>query len=85
MHWTIRLLKRLRLLSAHNEENVIGHMVESLRLLDYPNHLYDIFVIADNCTDNTAQAAAKPEPGCTKGLTMKTGKGFALIGYLKNI
>ena len=69
---------------AHNEENVIGHMVESLRLLDYPNHLYDIFVIADNCTDNTAQAAAEAGARVYQRFdNEKRGKGFALIGYLK--
>ena len=45
------------IISAHNEEVVIGNMVESLKQLDYPDDAYDIFVIADNCDDNTAKAA----------------------------
>ena len=45
----------LILIPAHNEEKVIGSLVENLTHLDYPNELYDICVIADNCTDKTAQ------------------------------
>ena len=43
--------------AAHNEQSVIGNMVESLVNLEYDKGLYDIYVIADNCTDNTAEAA----------------------------
>ena len=43
--------------AAHNEETVIENIVHSLINLDYPRELYDIFVIADNCTDNTATLA----------------------------
>ena len=45
------------IISAHNEEAVIANMVESLKKLDYPKEYYDIYVIADNCTDNTAAIA----------------------------
>lgn len=45
----------LLLVPAHNEEKVIGSLVENLLNLDYPNELYDVVVIADNCTDNTAK------------------------------
>ncbi len=49
--------KFMMILPAHNEASVIGALVESLQALDYPKDLYDIYVIADNCTDNTAQIA----------------------------
>ena len=49
--------KFMMILPAHNEESVIGNLVESLQNLDYPKELYDIYVIADNCTDNTAKIA----------------------------
>ncbi|MEO2074243.1 MAG: glycosyltransferase family 2 protein [Bacillus sp. (in: firmicutes)] len=45
----------LLLVPAHNEEKVIGNLVENLLNLDYPKELYDVVVIADNCTDNTAK------------------------------
>ena len=49
--------KFMMILPAHNEASVIGALVESLQAIDYPKELYDIYVIADNCTDNTAQIA----------------------------
>ena len=45
------------IVAAHNEEVVIGKAVESLMHLNYPKELYDVFVIADNCDDNTAAIA----------------------------
>ena len=47
------------IVAAHNEEAVIKYMVESLKKLDYDDDKYKIFVIADNCTDNTAKYAAE--------------------------
>ena len=44
-------------IAAHNEEPVIANLVRSIRDQDYPAELIDIFVVADACTDNTAQAA----------------------------
>ena len=45
--------------AAHNEERVIGELVENLRMLRYPDSMYEIFVVADNCTDHTADVARK--------------------------
>lgn len=42
---------------AHNEEIVIGDILGRLKTLDYPKSMYDVFVIADNCTDSTAKIA----------------------------
>ena len=47
----------MAIIPAHNEENVIGPLVESLMKQNYPKELLDIYVIADNCTDNTAEVA----------------------------
>jgi len=47
----------MAIIPAHNEETVIGNLVNSLRNQDYPKELYDIYVIADNCTDRTARIA----------------------------
>ena len=44
-------------IAAHNEESVIANLVKSIKQQDYPSELIDIFVVADACTDNTAQAA----------------------------
>ena len=42
------------IISARNEEKVIGALIESLRVCDYPQDKLDIFVVAHNCTDTTA-------------------------------
>lgn len=45
----------LLLVAAHNEENVIGSTIDSLRMIDYDKSLYDIVIINDNCTDRTLE------------------------------
>ena len=49
--------KFMAIIPAHNEETVIRNLLESLNAQNYPKELLDIYVIADNCTDNTAQIA----------------------------
>lgn len=43
--------------AARNEELVIGKLLESLNTQTYPKELYTLFVVADNCTDRTAEIA----------------------------
>ncbi|MDE6585108.1 MAG: glycosyltransferase family 2 protein [Clostridia bacterium] len=43
--------------SARNEEAVIGNLIESVRKCKYPQDKLQVFVVAHNCTDNTAQVA----------------------------
>ena len=45
------------LIPARNEEAVVGALVESLKAQDYPDALYDVYVIPNNCTDGTEDAA----------------------------
>lgn len=40
---------------AHNESRVIEKLIDSLHEQNYPRELFDIFVIADNCSDDTAE------------------------------
>ena len=47
----------LVLVPAHNEEKVIGDIVRNLQTMDYPRELYDIYVVPNNCTDDTEAAA----------------------------
>ncbi len=47
----------MAIIPAHNEEKVISNLVESLKNQNYDKSLYDIYVIADNCTDETAKKA----------------------------
>ncbi len=54
--------KQLRfavLVAARNEESCIAGIVESIRRQHYPPELTDIYVIPNNCTDRTAQVAAR--------------------------
>ncbi len=46
---------------AKNEETVIGALIQSVRSADYPQELLDIFVIAHNCSDRTADIARKAD------------------------
>ncbi len=51
---------------AHNESAVLKRTVEALLRFDYPQDRYEIIVINDNSTDNTAQVLAdlqKAHPG----------------------
>lgn len=47
------------IIAARNEENVIGNLVLSLKDQNYPAELIEVFVIPNNCTDHTAEAASK--------------------------
>ena len=44
---------------ARNEELVVGRLVKSLLEQDYPSDLIKVFVIPNNCTDKTEEAARK--------------------------
>jgi cellulose synthase/poly-beta-1,6-N-acetylglucosamine synthase-like glycosyltransferase len=46
------------LVPAHNEADFIGRCLETLHSQDYPPDLFEVAVIADNCTDATASIAA---------------------------
>ena len=67
------------LVAAHNEENVISGIVESLKNLNYPTDMYDIFVIADNCTDDTVSIAKNSGAFVIERFhSEEKGKGYAL-------
>jgi 1,2-diacylglycerol 3-beta-glucosyltransferase len=64
---------------AHNEIEVIERTVASLRLLDWPKDKYRILVVADNCTDATADAArAAGALVLERHDSTQRGKGYAL-------
>ena len=72
------------IIPAHNEESVIANLIESLKNQNYNKDLYDIYVIADNCTDNTAKVAKEAGAIVYKRFdeTKKT-KGYALDWFLQ--
>ena len=66
-------------ISARNEEGVIGQLCDSIRAQSYPSHLIDIFIVADNCTDNTAEVArGKGAFVYERFNNEQIGKGYAL-------
>lgn len=74
------------IIAAHNEEVVIRDILESLNGLEYPKELYDVFVIADNCTDNTAVKAREKGAFVYERVDVnKRGKGYALEWMFQKI
>ena len=75
--------KFMAILPAHNEETVIANLVKSLKEQDYAKDKLDIYVIADNCTDNTAKAAKEAGAIVYERFDAeKKTKGFALNWFL---
>lgn len=73
-------------ISARNERDVIGQLVESLKEQNYPSDKLDIFVIADNCTDDTAQVARDAGAIVFERFNKEqVGKGYALDWFFKII
>ena len=72
------------IISARNESRVIGKLVESLKKQDYPEELITVFVIADNCTDNTAEVARNAGAVVYERFDQtKVSKGYALEWFHK--
>ena len=47
------------LIAARNESKVIADLIESLKKQNYPQSLFDIYALVNNCTDNTEEVAKK--------------------------
>ena len=47
------------LIPARNEQGVIAPLIESLKKQNYPDELYDIIAVPNNCTDDTERVAAE--------------------------
>ena len=74
------------LIAARNEKNVIGNLLDSINKQDYPSELLTTFVVADNCTDNTAEIARKHGAVCYERFDNEhKTKGFALQYLLEKI
>jgi cellulose synthase/poly-beta-1,6-N-acetylglucosamine synthase-like glycosyltransferase len=74
------LSRRFRfVVPAHNESAGITETVRSLRAVDYPQELFEVVVVADNCSDDTAeQAAAAGATVMVRNDSERRGKGYAL-------
>ena len=74
------------IIAARNESAVIHNLLESLSKQDYPKDFYDIFLVADNCTDNTADIARDHGAIVYERFNDKEkGKGYAVDYLIKSI
>jgi 1,2-diacylglycerol 3-beta-glucosyltransferase len=74
------------LIPAHNEETLLPQLLANLNELDYTQDDYAVHVVADNCTDRTAELARQAGAIVHERFhdTLK-GKGYALQWALQNI
>ncbi len=74
-----KLHKYAVIIAARNEQAVIGELIHSIKNQNYPRELIDIFVVADNCTDHTAQTAREAGAIVYERFNqVLVGKGYAL-------
>lgn len=66
------------LIASRNEEAVIGHLVKSLLNQNYPKDLYDVYVIPNNCTDETEKVAKEAGAKIIKCTVPTKSKGEVL-------
>src|SRR5882762_5953063 len=64
---------------AHNEELFLPRLLASARNQDYPSERFDTIVVADNCTDSTADVARDHGDSVLERFDEeKRGKGYAI-------
>ena len=74
------------LIAARNEQAVLPYLLDSIRAQTYPAALITPFVLADNCTDDTASAArAHGAVVYERHDARRVGKGWALQALLEHI
>jgi len=74
------------LICARNEAAVIGDLIASIRSQTYDQSLVSVFVLADNCTDDTALIARCAGAVCYERFnTRQVGKGYALQTLLHHL
>lgn len=74
------------LIPAHNEELLLGAALDSLQQMAYPRDAYEIVVIADNCSDETARIAREHGAiALERSDTERIGKGYALEWALQKL
>jgi cellulose synthase/poly-beta-1,6-N-acetylglucosamine synthase-like glycosyltransferase len=74
------------IIPAHNEEILIGDVLQSTKKLHYPSDKYEVIVIADNCTDRTAKIVRYMSIKCFERNNLEEkGKPYALKWIFKQI
>lgn len=71
---------------AHDEETVIANTVQRLLKLHYPSNLYSIHIVADHCSDRTAEFARRAGAVVhERNEGPRSGKGAALSWLFERI
>jgi cellulose synthase/poly-beta-1,6-N-acetylglucosamine synthase-like glycosyltransferase len=71
---------------AHNEEVLLPQLLTNLNQLDYPRELYAVHIVADNCSDRTAEVGRAYGAIIHERFNMDLrGKGYALEWLLQQI
>ncbi len=74
------------MICARNEQVVIADLIDSLKSQTYPSEKIHIFVMADNCSDQTAEIAqAHGAKVYTRSDRKNVGKGYALEALMRNL
>ena len=73
------------MIPAYNEENVIGDLISSLQNQNYPKRLYSIFVVADHCSDHTAEIARGVGSRVFERSQGSDGKGNVIRFFLEKL
>jgi cellulose synthase/poly-beta-1,6-N-acetylglucosamine synthase-like glycosyltransferase len=73
------------LIPAHNEEQVLGFLLDSLNAQVYPKEYYHIYVAADRCHDNTASLARSKGATVIERWEGKSGKTWNIRYALEHI
>ncbi len=77
LHFTV-------LIPAHDEESTLGAALDSLAAQAYPATHVKILVVADNCSDATAEVARRNGAECLERTdSERRGKGFALAAGIE--
>ena len=72
------------IIAARNEATVIRELLQSIKAQNYPDGLVTAFVVADNCTDNTAELAqAEGALGNRDQELAARAESMALVGQLE--
>ena len=79
-------IRFLILIPAHNEELLIKRILASFKTQSYPQKLFTVLVVADNCVDKTLEYASKAGVEVLERKSSKNfGKGYAIKYALDNM
>lgn len=74
------------MICARNEASVIGDLIDSLHRQTYDSRHLHVFVLADNCTDDTARIARRKGAVVYERFNKEyVGKGYALSALLRHL